>query len=129
VKEDYRSFQFGAMEGVQLVDTVGGERIRSKPEYLVGSPKLGDFEGFGRFTNLSNISKYRKSFRFEQCTSIFEWGTRLSDFLNSFDEFIHGGFPVLAPYNRTEINPQILRLGADLQVSPMKERFAEASIL
>ena len=46
VKEDYRSFQLGTVEGVQLVDTVGGERIRSKPEYLVGNPKFGDFEGF-----------------------------------------------------------------------------------
>ena len=43
MKEDYWSFLFGTMEGVQLVDTVGGERIRSKPEYLVGSPKLGHF--------------------------------------------------------------------------------------
>ena len=65
VKEDYRSFQFGTMEGIQLVDTVGGERIRSKPEYLVGNPKFGHFEGFGWNTNLSNISKYRQSFRFE----------------------------------------------------------------
>ena len=63
VEVDYWSFQFGTIEGVQLKSTVGGERVRSKPEYLVGSPKFSNFEGFGRFANLRNISKDRQGLR------------------------------------------------------------------
>ena len=56
VEVNYRSFQFGTMEGIQLVDTVGTKRVSSKSKKFVSNSQLCCLEGVGWVHDLCNIS-------------------------------------------------------------------------